>query len=47
MAMILILSAMAASVVGAIALCTAIETRNRKEARRELFGLAPGEDSWP
>jgi hypothetical protein len=36
-----------ASVAGGIVLCAAIEHRNRREARREFFGLSAGPLSWP
>ncbi len=47
MTLAILLGAMAASMAGMVALCVAIERRNRKEARRETFGLFPGEESWP
>ncbi len=36
-----------ASIAGVVMLCHAIEVRNRKEARRELYALSPGRASWP
>ena len=36
-----------ASIAGTIVLCNAIEHRNRREARRERFGLAAVDESWP
>ena len=42
-----ILSSAILSILGTVVLCAAIQVRNRKEARRELFGLSFGPTSWP
>ncbi len=47
LALLVMLLASAGSMAGAVMLCSALEARNKKEARRELFGLRPGQDSWP
>jgi hypothetical protein len=47
MSLVLMLLTAVGSMGGMVMLCSAIATRNRREARRELFGLRPGEDSWP
>jgi hypothetical protein len=47
LALVVMLITSAASVAGMAVLCSAIATRNRKEVRRELFGLPPGDDPWP
>jgi hypothetical protein len=47
LALAVMLLASAGSMVGAAMLCSALQARNKREARRELFGLRPGEESWP